>query len=102
MPALVALSETPAAIGQATNLGGAQEISIIDLASRIIGLTNSSSAIELVPYARAYGEGYEDMRRRVPDNTKAHQLLGFKPVTGVDEIIAAVAADLKENVHVSA
>ena len=55
-----------------------------------------------MPYEQAYGEGFEDMRRRVPDNTKARELLGWQPTTGVDEIIARVAADLKENVHVSA
>ena len=71
VPALVRLSEKPETRGQAFNLGGAQEVSILDLAERIIELTGSTSEIELVPYDEAYGEGYEDMRRRVPDNSKA-------------------------------
>ena len=91
VPALVKLSAEPAAYGQAVNLGGAQEISILSLASRIIDLTKSRSVIQLVPYERAYGEGYEDMRRRVPDNSKAHKMLGFEPVTGIVDIIRAVA-----------
>jgi UDP-glucose 4-epimerase len=91
VPALVRLCETPSAYGQAVNLGGAQEISILSLAQRIIELTGSRSTIELVPYELAYGEGYEDMRRRVPDNSKAGELLGFSPVTGVDAIIRSVA-----------
>ena len=95
VPGLVALANEPRAYGQAVNLGGAQEISIYDLARRIIELTNSDSRIELVPYAQAYGEGYEDMRRRVPDNTKAAELLGWQPVTGMNEIIRAVAAGLE-------
>lgn len=96
VPALVRLSDVPAAIGQAFNLGGAQEISIHDLATRIIELTGSESTIEFVPYHEAYGEGYEDMRRRVPNNTKARQVLGFTPDTGLDEIIHAVAEGLKD------
>lgn len=94
VPALVALAETPETCGRAFNLGGAWEISILELARRIIEVTGSRSEIELVPYEKAYGEGYEDMRRRVPDNTLASQVLGFDPVTGLDAIIAAVADDL--------
>ena len=96
------LAETPGAYGQAFNLGGAQEISIYGLAERISELINDNVDITLVPYEEAYGEGYADMRRRVPDNTKAHQVLGFVPVTGIDEIIRAVAADLKERTSVQA
>ncbi len=96
LPALVALAEQPSAYGQAFNLGQPGEISIMQLARRIIALTKSNSAIALVPYAEAYGEGYADMRRRVPDNTLAKQTLGFNPATGLDEIILAVAAGLTE------
>jgi UDP-glucose 4-epimerase len=96
VPALVALSQRPSAYGRAFNLGGAREISILDLARRITELTGSDSPIELVPYAQAYGEGYEDMRRRVPDNSLAQRVLGFSPDTGLDEIIHAVAAGLKD------
>ncbi len=102
VPTLVRLAETPGAYGQAFNLGGAQEISIYGLAERISELINDNVDITLVPYEEAYGEGYADMRRRVPDNTKAHQVLGFVPVTGIDEIIRAVAADLKERTSVQA
>jgi UDP-glucose 4-epimerase len=95
VPALVRLAGKPAAYGQAFNLGGSREISILDLAQRIIEITGSRSDIELVPYERAYGEGYEDMRRRVPDNSRAEQLLDFRPVTGLQEVILAVAAGLR-------
>ncbi|QWT23391.1 GDP-mannose 4,6-dehydratase [Subtercola sp. PAMC28395] len=91
VPALSRVIETPSALGQAFNLGGAHEISIIDLAARIIDLTGSTSTIKLVPYENAYAAGYEDMRRRVPDNSKANALIGFVPRTGIDEIIVAVA-----------
>lgn len=95
VPALVRLGEEPAAYGQAFNLGGSREVSILELAERIVELLGSRSGIELVPYEQAYGEGFEDMRRRVPDNSRAQQLIGFHPAAGLDEIILAVAADLK-------
>jgi UDP-glucose 4-epimerase len=63
----------------------------LDLAHRIIELTDSKSSIKLVPYKKAYGPGYEDMLRRVPDNTAARKALGFKPSTTLDQIILAVA-----------
>lgn len=93
VPALVRIAETPESRGRAYNLGGSFEVSIMDLARRVVEITGSSSSIQLVPYEQAYGEGYEDMRRRVPDNTKARELVGFDPTTTLDEIISAVAAD---------
>ncbi|MEA9986344.1 GDP-mannose 4,6-dehydratase [Subtercola sp. RTI3] len=95
VPALVALLESESAIGQAVNLGGAHEISILDLAARAIEVTGSASGIELVPYSEAYAAGYEDMRRRVPDNSKAAALIGFVPRTGIDQIIRLVAESLR-------
>lgn len=94
VPAMVRIAEAPAARGGAFNLGGMTEISILDLAQRIIKLLGSSSEIRLVPYEEAYGEGYEDMRRRVPDNTRSQHLVGFKPSTTVDSIILKVARSM--------
>lgn len=92
VPALVRLAENPQAYGQAFNLGGTQEISILDFAHRVVDLLDSPSTISLVPYEQAYAEGYEDMRRRVPDNSKSRELVGFNPTTTIDQIIANVAA----------
>ena len=94
VPAMVRIEENPDASGQAVNLGGATEISILDLARRIVELTDSDSRIELVPYADAYPPGFEDMRRRVPDNSRAKALVGFEPTTTIDQIIGHVAGDL--------
>jgi UDP-glucose 4-epimerase len=102
VPTLVTASETSTAYGDAFNLGGAHEVSIMDLAERIVELTESRSDIVLVPYAEAYGEGYADMRRRVPDNSKARAVLGFDPATDLDTIIHAVAAGLREDANVPA
>lgn len=91
VPAMVRLNETPAACGRAVNMGGAEEISILGLAERVIAVLGSTSSIRLVPYEEAYAEGYEDMRRRVPDNTLAGELVGFHPATKIDEVIRSVA-----------
>jgi UDP-glucose 4-epimerase len=94
VPAIVKIAESTEAYGNAYNLGGAQEISILDLAELIIRETGSTSEIRLVPYENAYGDGYEDMRRRVPDNTRANQLVGFVPNTRVDAMVRSVAQSL--------
>lgn len=95
VPALAALIDTPAAYGQAVNLGNPVETSIIDLAHRVLEITGSDSAIDLVPYTDAYGDGYEDMRRRVPDITKARTLIDFAPEHHLDRIIKDVAEDVR-------
>ena len=91
VPALVKILQTPAAHGKAVNLGGAEEISILGLAHRIISVLGSRSTITLVPYDHAYAPGYEDMRRRVPDNSLAQELVDFDPATPLDEVIRRVA-----------
>lgn len=101
VPAVVQLAQTPAAVGQAFNLGGQHEISILELASCALEVTGSSSSIRLVPYDQAYAPGYEDMRRRVPDNSKARELIGFDPTTSIQDIVAGVAAGLRDAVDES-
>ncbi|WP_229054678.1 GDP-mannose 4,6-dehydratase [Aeromicrobium sp. Leaf350] len=96
VPAIVALAEEPRSRGLAYNLGGAEEISVLELAARILSVTGSASGVRLVPYEQAYAPGYEDMRRRVPDNTRSHELVGFTPTTSLDDMIVAVAADLSQ------
>ena len=92
---LVALSEHPEAFGKVFNLGGTEEISIGDLAERIIELVGSNSQLEYVPYDDAYEEGFEDMERRVPNTNLAKQLIGFESSVGLDEIIRSVIEDLR-------
>jgi UDP-glucose 4-epimerase len=92
VPAMVRLAETRAAYGRAVNLGSTNEITILDLARRVISVLESSSSITFVPYELAYADGYEDMRRRVPDIRLARELIGFNPSTPLDDIIRNVAA----------
>ena len=66
------------------------------LADRAITLTSSSSEIKFVPYEEAYGEGFEDMRRRVPSLEKAKRLIGYKPTRTLDNIINDVAGEYRK------
>ena len=88
--ALIKLMDHEGAIGEVFNIGSNEEVSILELANRIKGLTKSESEIVLVPYAEAYEEGFEDMPRRVPDITKVGALVGFKPEMKLDGILKSV------------
>ncbi len=90
---LVALGGNPGAFGRVFNLGGTEEISIRALAERVVELSDSKSQLEFISYDLAYEEGFEDMQRRVPDTTRARDLIGFDPQVGLDDIIRAVIAD---------
>src|SRR5436189_3641517 len=74
---LVKVLETPECFGQVVNLGNDEEVSILGLADKAITLTGSASEIKFIPYEAAYGEGFEDMRRRVPNLAKAKRLVGY-------------------------
>jgi UDP-glucose 4-epimerase len=87
---IIALTETDRAWGDVYNVGRHAEISISDLAGRVIELTGSSSEIVYVPYAEAYAAGFEDMRRRVPDVTKLRETIGYAPDTTLDETLRRI------------
>ncbi|MFN0140753.1 MAG: GDP-mannose 4,6-dehydratase [Pyrinomonadaceae bacterium] len=92
---LVKTLETPACFGQVINFGSDAETSINDLAKRAIALTNSTSEIRYIPYEEVYGEGFEDMRRRVPSLDKANRLVGYRPTKTLDDIINDVANEFR-------
>lgn len=92
-PALVTLLEDERAYGRVFNLGGTEEVSIAELADRVITLTGSDSKIRFVAYDEAYEEGFEDMARRVPDVSRVSNLIGFSASKSLDEIILEVAED---------
>ena len=91
--ALVRLMNTPAARGQVFNLGANEEVTIEALAKRVIAVTNSSSSIEYVPYEVAYGEGFDDLPRRVPALDKIKAAINFEPKWSLDRIIESVAKE---------
>jgi UDP-glucose 4-epimerase len=90
--ALLLVMESEQAVGQVFNVGNNQQISIMDLAKKVIELTNSNSEIIKVPYVQAYPEGFEDMQRRVPDISKINMVLGWSPQIGLDQIVKDIAA----------
>ena len=91
--ALMSLMDHPDAVGSVVNLGSTEEVSITQLAERVIELTGSSSKIVYIPYSEAYEEGFEDMPRRVPDVTKAERMIGFSARTKLDGILREVIRD---------
>jgi len=90
--AIVRLQNCAAARGQIFNVGGTEEISIRDLARLVIETLGSRSTIETVPYAQAYGAGFDDMRRRKPLVEKLSATAGFCPATSLRDIIRRTAA----------
>ena len=92
---LTKLIETPECFGTVVNLGNSEECSINDLAKRAIALTGSSSQIKYISYDEAYGEGFEDMQRRVPSLEKAKRLIGYQPTRTLDDIINDVSAEFR-------
>ncbi|MDQ4133748.1 MAG: GDP-mannose 4,6-dehydratase [Actinomycetota bacterium] len=91
--ALLRLLGHPEAIGDVFNVGSTEEITIADLAQRVIEATGSTSKIELIPYEDAYNVEFEDMRRRVPDTTKLRTLTGWQPTRNLDDILAETIAE---------
>ena len=90
--ALLKVIDLKEAIGQVFNIGNNQQITIMELAKKVIEVTGSESKIELVPYEKAYGPGFEDMQRRVPDISKIKKMLGWDPKIGLEQIIKDIAA----------
>jgi len=90
--ALLLVMDLEKAIGEVFNVGNNQQISIMDLAKKVIEITGSSSKIEKIAYKDAYPDGFEDMQRRVPDISKINQVLGWKPEINLNQIIKDIAA----------
>ena len=87
VPAVVRLAATPAAYGKAVNLGSTAQTTIGNLAQRVISISGSAGGVTYGSYLDAYGPGYEDLQRRVPDVTLARTLTGFTPSRTLEDII---------------
>jgi len=90
--ALLLVMDSDKAIGEVFNVGNNEQISIMDLAKKVIAVTGSSSVIEMMDYEKAYPAGFEDMQRRVPDISKIERVLRWKPEIGLEQIIKDIAA----------
>jgi len=89
--ALLLVMDSDKAIGQVFNVGNNSQISIMELAKKVINITSSKSSIEKIAYEDAYPEGFEDMQRRVPDISKIKRVLGWEPKINLDQIIKDIA-----------
>jgi UDP-glucose 4-epimerase len=97
--ALLLVMDSDKAIGEVFNVGNNEQISIMDLAKKVIAVTGSSSAIEMMDYEKAYPAGFEDMERRVPDISKIKRVLGWQPEIGLEQIIKDIAAHNSDKAH---
>jgi UDP-glucose 4-epimerase len=93
--AVLTLAETDSTIGDYFNVGGTGEITIKELAEKIIERTGSKSTLKHIEYSEAYPAGFEDMQRRVPDITKIKKTINWQPTHTLDSIIDSVAASLR-------
>ena len=87
---IIKLMAEKKAEGQIFNIGTTEEITIDELAQKIKKMTNSKSKIEYIKYDDAYEEGFEDMRRRIPDLTKINKMIGFEPKYKLKDILERV------------
>ena len=95
--AVLAIAFAENTVGKVINIGNNFEISINDLAKKIIDETGSKSEIVYVPYAEAYGDGFEDMERRVPNIDLINQLVGWKPQRDLSTMISDISEDMKKH-----
>ena len=88
--AMVRLMDSDQTVGQVYNIGNGKEITMMELARIVKEMTSSSSEIVLIPYDKAYEEGFEDMPRRVPDISKIRKAIGYEPTLGIRAILQKV------------
>ena len=100
--ALTGLLDHPDAVGKVFNIGSSEEVTILELAERIIELAGTGSRIKLIPYDEVYAVGFEDMRRRVPDWSKIHELTGWHPRQTLDTVLRAAIAEAEDERRVVA
>ena len=95
--ALILLMDNPKSIGHAFNIGSTNEITISELAKKVIELTNSSSEINYKSLSEVFGDNFEEPKRRVPDTSKMKDFVGWQPRKSLDEVILEIANDLRSN-----
>jgi UDP-glucose 4-epimerase len=96
---ILQLAANDKAVGEVFNLGNSKEITITDLAQKVIAAAGAKVGIKYIPYEKAYQDGFEDMERRIPDITKAKNLTGFSPRVDLEEALCLIRDwFLKENV----
>ncbi|OGL68771.1 nucleoside-diphosphate sugar epimerase [Candidatus Uhrbacteria bacterium RIFCSPLOWO2_01_FULL_47_24] len=95
LAAITMLMSNEQAVGKVFNIGNEEEISIEDLAKKIIMMTGSLSRIVYIPYEKAYPDGFEDMQRRFPSVDRLWKLTKWKPTMKIDQILESVIASAR-------
>jgi UDP-glucose 4-epimerase len=95
--ALILLMDNPKSIGHAFNIGSTNEISISELAKKVVELTNSTSEINYKKHSEVFGDNFEEPKRRVPDISKIKDFVGWQPSKSLEEVILEIANDLRSN-----
>ena len=98
--AVIGLMNCKQTAGQVYNIGTNEEITIEELADKIIQITGSKSKKEFVPYEVAYGKPIEDMMRRVPNVERIKKTIGWEPKTSLDETLRLIADSVKQNLNI--
>jgi len=93
--AVIGLMENDAANGEVFNIGSTEEITMLDLARRVLELTGSRSEVRFVPYEEAYGPDFEDLGRRVPDVAKLAAIVDWTRLASLDEILRSVIESMR-------
>ncbi len=96
--AVISLMQCREAAGQIFNVGTSEEVSIKQLADKVIELTDSRSVQEFVPYEVAYGRPFEDMMRRVPSTERIHRTVGWQPKTDLEQTLRFIIAEHRRDV----
>jgi UDP-glucose 4-epimerase len=89
--------DTPKSIGHAFNIGSTNEITITELAQKVIELTNSASEVNYKKHSDVFGANFEEPKRRVPDISKIKGFVGWQPKKSLDEVILEIAEDIRAN-----
>jgi UDP-glucose 4-epimerase len=95
--AVIAIAFAKNTLGKVINIGNNFEISINDLARKVIEETNSTSEVTYIPYAEAYGDGFEDMERRVPNIDLIRDLVGWQPKRDLSTMIADISSEMQKS-----
>jgi UDP-glucose 4-epimerase len=90
------LADHPGAAGDVFNIGTDEEVTITELAERIIEMTGSASRVEYIPYEEAFGPGFEDMPRRVPDLGKIQDLVGYRPEMSLEGLLSHTIQHIRQ------
>jgi len=96
VPALIKLMDCDNAVGKIFNIGSDEEVTVLQLAEAVKEVTASTSEIKFLTYEEVYGQGFEDMMRRVPDLARIRETIGYRPSKSLRQIITAVAEDMVE------